>query len=65
MTAAIDPKQKIAGKYGILDFLVKIDGFLFFFRYGSWRPLDVSKTLSEDVRTFSTIGQLILRTSLF
>ena len=39
--------------------------FFDFFRYGSWRPLDVSKTLSEDVRTFSTIGQLILGTSLF
>ena len=25
----------------------------------------MSKTMSEDVRTFSTIGQLILRTSLF
>ena len=36
-----------------------------FSRYGSWRPLDATKTMSEDVRTFSTIGDFILRTLFF
>ena len=36
--------------------------FVYFFRYDSWRPLDITKTMSEDVRTFSTMGNFILRT---
>ena len=41
--------------------------FFFFtlFRYDSWRPPDVSKTMSEDVRAFSTIGNLIMRFYFF
>ena len=37
----------------------------YFFRCGSWRPLDVCKRMSEDVRTFSTIGNLILELHFF
>ena len=33
--------------------------------YGSWRPLDVTKTMSEDVQTVSTVENLILKTLLF
>ena len=61
-------RATLIGKYGknrIFEVSVKNDDFLDFSRYGSWRPLDVSKTLSEDVRTFSTIENIILRTSLF
>jgi len=50
---------------GFVDVRKKATDLGVCFRYGSWRPLDVIKTLSEDVRTFSTIGQLILRTSHF
>ena len=35
--------------------------FFMSFRYGSWRPLDVTNMMSEDVRPFSTIENLILR----
>ena len=57
--------EKIRKNTGIYNFCVKNDVFLDFSRYGSWRPLDVCKRMSEDVRAFSTIGELILRTSLF
>ena len=48
----------------MLFFSIKNDRIVVFSRYGSW-PLDVTKTMSEDVRTFPTIGDFILRTSLF
>ena len=54
--------SRIYGKIRDLKFRVKIDAFFDFLRYGSWRPLDVTKTMSEDVRTFCTTENLILRT---
>ena len=41
------------------------NGFLDFSPYGSWEALDVLKRLSEGVRTFSAIENLILRTFHF
>ena len=37
--------------------------FWFCFPYGSWEPLDRLKRMSEGMRTFSAIENLILRTS--
>ena len=44
---------------------MKNNGFFDFSPYGSWEALDVLKRLSEGVRTFSAIENLILRTFHF
>ena len=65
ITVAIH-KRAYKKLWKILDFGISSKNkrlFFVFLRYGSWRPLDVTKTMSEDVQTFSTIGNLILRTS--
>ena len=58
------PGGRRRGDGGLRNGKQNNDFYVFYlvFLYGSWRPLDVSKTMSEDVRTFSIIGQLILRT---
>ena len=49
----------------MLGFPAKVDDFLDFVQDGSWSPLDIAKTMKEDVQTFSTIGNFALKTSLF
>ena len=39
--------------------------FFYFSQYSSWRALDGCKSISEDVRTFSTTGNPILRNVFF
>ena len=53
------------GKYGKSRNYIKINGFLNFLRGLSWRLLNRLKMLPQDVGTFSTIGQPILRTFIF
>ena len=55
------------GKCGsvLLSYVMFIKAQQCFLQYGSCRPLDMMKTMSEDVQTFSTIGQLFLRASSF
>ena len=56
-TPAIDPKRESTVKYGMLRLLIKKTTSLFvfiFLRYGSWRPPDATKAMSDDVQTFST-----------
>ena len=53
------------GKYGKSNNYVKNHGFLDFLRGLSWGLLNRLKMLPQDVGTFSTIGQPILRTFIF
>ena len=53
------------GKYGKSGNNIKMNGFLDFLRGLSWGLLNRLKMLPQDVGTFSTIGQPILRTFIF
>ena len=53
------------GKYGKSGNYIKINGFFDFLRGLSWGLLNRLKMLPQDVGTFSTIGQPILRTFIF
>ena len=53
------------GKYGKSRNYIKMNGFLDFLRGLSWGLLNRLKMLPQDVGTFSTIGQPILRTFIF
>ena len=53
------------GKYGKSGNYIKNNGFLIFLRGLSWGLLNRLKMLPQDVGTFSTIGQPILRTFIF
>ena len=53
------------GKYGKSGICIKMNGFLDFCRGLSWGLLNRLKMLPQDVGTFSTIGQPILRTFIF
>ena len=47
------------------EIIIKMNGFLNFLRGLSWGLLNRLKMLPQDVGTFSTIGQPILRTFIF
>ena len=53
------------GKYGKSGNYIKMNGFFDFLRGLSWGLLNRLKMLPQDVGTFSTIGQPILRTFIF